>query len=193
LGLAIVRSLTELHGGTVSALSEGEGRGATFVVALPVRAVFEPGPEVERIVPEPSPGAAALAPACLAGLHIVEVDDQEEARVLIRTVLERYGARVTVCSTAEEVLACVKRDRPHLLLADIGMPDVDGYELIRRVRALPDHHAQTLPAIALTAYGGVHDRTQALAAGYWEHLPKPIEPDALATVVAALAGRVVGR
>jgi PAS domain S-box-containing protein len=189
LGLAIVRSLIELHGGTVAAESAGEGCGASFTIVLPVRAVFDPARDLGPIASGHSRGA--IGPASLEGLHVVAVDDQEEARVLIAAVLERFGARVTVCSTAEQALAAVTRERPDVLLADIGMPAVDGYELIRRIRTLPDNHAQTLPAVALTAYGGVHDRAQALAAGYWEHLAKPIMPDALVTVVAGLTGRGV--
>jgi signal transduction histidine kinase len=192
LGLAIVRHLVELHGGTVLAESDGLGQGATFTVTLPVRAVMDSSAAGERVV-DASEVASAAPAGCLEGLHVVAVDDQEEARILIQAVLGRYGAKVTTCSSAEEVIATVARERPDVLLADIGMPLIDGYELIRRIRALPAHGAQPLPAVALTAYGSAHDRSKALAAGYWEHVAKPIIPDALVRIVAGVAGRAVGQ
>jgi PAS domain S-box-containing protein len=185
LGLAIVRHLVELHGGTVTAESAGPGRGARFAVTLPARSLVV----ADRLPADSSMGTPWGSVAILEGSHILAVDDQEEARVLIQAVLERHGARVTVCSTAEEALSILSRERPDMLVADVGMPGVDGYELIRRVRALPDRYAKMLPAVALTAYGGVPDRAKALAAGYWEHLAKPIMPDALATALAAVLGR----
>jgi PAS domain S-box-containing protein len=186
LGLAIVRHVVELHGGTVQAESAGEGRGATFSVTLPVPAVIDSSRQAGPGLPE-----TAVRPGCLSGIHVVAVDDQDDARMLAASVLERYGARVTACGSAEQALAAIARECPDVLLADIGMPVVDGYELIRRVRSRPHLAAgpRPLPAVALTAYGSDHDRSQALAAGYWEHLPKPIVPDALVRVVAAAAGR----
>jgi CheY-like chemotaxis protein len=192
LGLAIVRHLVELHGGTVTAESEGAGLGATFNVDLPVRSLADTGADRPRVSAGVTSDTVGEAAAYLAGLHVVAVDDQEETRALIRAVLEARGAQVTVCSTADDTLATVARERPDVLVADIGMPQVDGYELIRRIRASQDHHAATLPSIALTAYGSEHDRARALAAGYWEHLAKPIMPSALAMAVAAVAGRKVG-
>jgi CheY-like chemotaxis protein len=191
LGLALVRSLTELHGGTVTARSDGKGKGATFTVSLPVRAVFGAGGHAGYASAKGAEGRDIAAAGCLDGLHVVAIDDQEEARVLVQAVLEQYGARVTACSTAEQVVAAVVRDCPDLLLADIGMPGCDGYELIRRIRALGNRRAEALPAVALTAYGGAHDRMQALAAGFCEHLAKPIMPEALVRVVAGAAGRAV--
>ena len=186
LGLAIVRSLAELHGGTATAFSEGEGKGATFTVRLPVRATLDGGALDESgRLQQAACETDGLPERCLEGLHIVVVDDEEEARSLIQAVLERCAARVTTCSTAEEALAAVTRERPDLLLADVGMPDCDGYDLVRRVRARPA--SQDLPAIALTAYGGAHDRAQALSAGFWEHLAKPVLPGALVNAVAAVA------
>ncbi len=155
LGLAIVRSLAELHGGTVSAWSAGPGHGATFTVRLPVRAVFE------RDAPEED-GAAkgsladAVTEGSLDGLRIVVVDDEEDARALVRLVLERHGAVVTSCADARETLDALAGELPDLLVADIGMPGCDGYELLRRVRQLPSGRAQALPAIQgsrLTAQG----------------------------------------
>jgi PAS domain S-box-containing protein len=189
LGLAIVRHLVELHGGTVAADSKGKGQGATFTVTLPVRALSDPVRPSEFVHAGSAAQASQPGASCLDGLRVVVVDDQEEARTLIRAVLERYGALVTTRASAEDGLAAVVSVRPDLLLADIGMPGMDGYELMRRIRALPDRHAQSLPAIALTAYGGAHDKAEALAAGYWEHLAKPITPDALVAAVAAVAGQ----
>jgi len=192
LGLAIVRHLVELHGGTVSAESAGADLGATFTVTLPARPAVEPvyRDDLSRL---DEPRETGVRARCLDGLHVVAVDDQEDARTLIEAVLGRYGARVTVCETAEEALAAVSRDRPDVLLADIGMPMMDGYELIRRIRALPDPRGglHPLPAVALTAFGGDHDRSQALAAGYGEHIPKPITADALVRALAAATGRAV--
>jgi signal transduction histidine kinase/CheY-like chemotaxis protein len=192
LGLAIVRHLVELHGGTVRAESPGEGRGATFTVELPARPSVEPVYRAEPAGPDQPPDAGVRA-RCLEGLHVLAVDDQDDARTLVGTVLVQYGARVTVCQSAEAALAAMSVERPDVLLADIGMPLMDGYELIRRIRALEDPGSglDPLPAVALTAFGSDHDRLQALAAGYAEHIPKPISPDALVRTVAAAAGRVV--
>jgi signal transduction histidine kinase len=190
LGLAIVRHLVELHGGTVAAESAGPGRGATFKATLPVRAVVEPLGAGEHVAADRMAGGPPVPMGCLAGLHVVTVDDQEDARLLIRTVLERYGARVTLCSSADEALVAVPATRPDLLLADIGMPGMDGYELLRRLRALPDAHARRMPAIALTAYGGERDRAKSRGAGYCQHLAKPILPEALVAAVAGAAGRL---
>ncbi len=188
LGLAIVRHLVELHGGTVRAESDGEGRGARFTITLPIRQMPATG-HLDPPVPSHQPKGPMVEPGCLEGLRILAVDDQEEARSLVQAVLERYGARVTLCRSAHEALAALSFERPDVLLADIGMPAMDGYELIRLVRALPDIRARAVPAIAVTAYGGERDRARAIGAGYSEHLAKPIIPDALVNVVALAAGR----
>ncbi|HLM58582.1 MAG TPA: ATP-binding protein, partial [Pyrinomonadaceae bacterium] len=183
LGLAIVRHLVELHGGTVRAESEGEGRGATVTVRLPVTKADGAKPS-EQAGAAPSP-----APPSLEGVKVLAVDDEADARNLLTEVLSRRGAEVLAASSAAEALGLLKTWRPHVLLSDIGMPYGDGYSLIRQVRALPEELGGRTPAAALTAYAGEEDRARALASGYHAHLSKPIEPDELSAVVARLAGR----
>ncbi len=184
LGLAIVRHLAELHGGTVRAESGGEGRGATFTVTLPVRAVADPdsGRETaERVdAEELPPGSTALI-----GVRVLVVDDQDEARLLLDTVLRRFGAAVTLCASAAAGIEAIEQVPPDVLIADIGMPGMDGYDMMRRVRANPALGGQP-PAIALTAYGSPDDRRRALDAGYQEHLAKPVVPDLLVRVIEGL-------
>jgi PAS domain S-box-containing protein len=191
LGLAIARHLVELHGGTVRAESDGRGRGATFTVRLPVRAVLETGEE--EVVPVPGRTAESrepvpLARGALAGLRVLTVDDEVDARELIQAVLERHGAEVRVAGSSAEALAMLTECAPDVLLADIGMPGEDGYALIRRVRASHDAALAGLPAIALTAYGRDEDRSRVLQAGFQQHLAKPVFPDALVAAIASLAG-----
>ncbi len=185
LGLAIVRHLAELHGGTVRAESGGNGRGATFTVTLPVRAVADPDagrePEAERMdAEELPPGSTALT-----GVHVLVIDDQDEARLLLDTVLRRYGAAVTLCSSAAAGIEAIEQVPPDVVIADIGMPGMDGYDMMRRVRAMPALAGRP-PAIALTAYGSPEDRRRALDAGYQEHLAKPVVPDLLVRVIEGL-------
>lgn len=188
LGLAIVRHLTELHGGTVQAESAGEGQGAEFVVTLPVRTVFEPHAETERTAERSTlreePPARHDA---LAGVRVLVVDDQPDARSLLESALRHVGADVLVCGSGREALRALQRERVDVLIADIGMPEMDGYEFMRRLggqRGL----GHTIPAIALTAFGGSDDRRRALEAGYHQHIAKPVVPDHLIAVVASLAG-----
>jgi PAS domain S-box-containing protein len=186
LGLAIVRHLVELHGGTVRAESAGDLRGAEFVVMLPVRAVFEPQTETERTAEQlalrDDPPAR---PDALAGVRVLVVDDQADARALLDSALRHAGADVIACASGSEALAVVEQERVTVLVADIGMPGMDGYELIRRLLARPE--SGPLPALALTAFGAPEDRRKALEAGYREHLAKPVVPDHLIAVVATLA------
>jgi CheY-like chemotaxis protein/anti-sigma regulatory factor (Ser/Thr protein kinase) len=182
LGLAIVRHLVELHGGRVEAHSQGEGKGATFTVVLP----FQPG-VLEPRAPEPSwTGAQGGGRPALDGLAVVVVDDEPDTRVLLQAVLERCGATVTVAASASEALAAIGAATPHVLVCDIGMPNEDGYELIRRIRRLPKEQGGTLPAVALTAYARREDVGRALEAGYQVHVAKPVDPEGLVRVIAAL-------
>jgi PAS domain S-box-containing protein len=187
LGLSIVRHLVELHGGSVSARSDGEGKGATITVSLPARSSarrHDAAPALHHVRPVDGHGGATLP-----GLHVLVVDDLEDARTMIATVLERAGARVVLASGAEEALARLPHVRPHLVLADIGMPGMDGYEFVRRLRALPPEDGGRTPVVALTAFGTEADRARALAAGFDDHVPKPVLPDELLTVTARASGR----
>ena len=186
LGLSIVRHLTELHGGTVRAESEGEGRGATFRVQVPL-APLRAG-QIELMEAEAVSGLGELP--SLAGLRVLIVDNESDARALMRAVLEGCGAEVDEADGAAAALRALQTRRPDVLLSDIAMPGEDGYTLIRRVRSL-DGPARMLPAAAFTAYATATDRARALLAGFQAHIPKPVEPSELAAVVAALAGRTV--
>jgi CheY-like chemotaxis protein len=189
LGLAIVRHLVELHGGTVSVVSAGEGRGATFSVALPMRVELSlpryEGPRAGTAAPEPAEVAATI----LAGVRVLVVDDQEDARDLIVAALEHHGARVVAAASAGEAMSALIREKPDVLVSDVAMPGEDGYSLMRQVRALAPNPAADVPALAVTAYARREDRSRAIAAGYRAHLAKPVEPARLARAVASLAGR----
>jgi signal transduction histidine kinase len=187
LGLALVRSLVELHGGRVAVHSAGLGQGATFEVRLPVLADAEP----EIAAPEVAPGRRRLAAAgraTLRGVRVLVVDDELDARLLAHRILEEAGATVQVAVSAEEALAMVRRDVPHVLVTDIGMPDVDGYELVRRLRALEPRLGVVVPTVALTAFVRDVDREKSRSAGFDAHIPKPLDPAALTATIAELAG-----
>jgi PAS domain S-box-containing protein len=193
LGLAIVRHLVELHGGTVRASSRGEGQGATFTVALPVSALLDEPPHQD--LPQPAappdavdPGASPPLALDLSGVHVLVVDDESDARQLVRRVLMNNGARVSVAATADEALDLLRRERPQVMLSDIGMPGEDGYQLLSRVRELSPEEGGQTPAVALTAFARSEDRRQALLAGFQLHVPKPVEPAELLAVVANLSG-----
>ena len=191
LGLSIVRHLVELHGGVVSAESPGgEGRGTTFTVRLPVVS------GLQREVPNERARAAVRdtmsaeeCPERLDGLRVLVVDDEDDTRELLRVGLTQCGAEVSTASSAAEALEALAREMPEVLISDIGMPDEDGYELIRRVRALAPEGGGRVPAVALTAYARAEDRLRALRAGYQMHLSKPVELAELTSVIASLARR----
>ncbi len=189
LGLAIVRHLVEAHGGTVSAASEGLGQGSTFRVELPMFQVRPRPREAGTPRPAPRPVPAPPVVASLEELRILIVDDDADTLEVVRQLLEAAGARVEVAATVDEALDALRGAPPDVLLSDIGMPGQDGYELIRRVRALAPEHGGRIPAAALTAFTQSDHRQRALAAGYQLYLAKPIEPSELTAAVAKLAGR----
>jgi signal transduction histidine kinase/ActR/RegA family two-component response regulator len=184
LGLAIVRHLVELHGGTVSAESAGVGKGATFSASFPLLS-DRSGP----ITVMHSGEIHASEFRSLDGLRVLLVDDELETREIISTVVQRTGAEVKSCTCAREALNELVDWRPDVILSDIAMPDEDGYSFINRVRALPQNEGGNTPAAALTAYAREEDRRQALAAGYQMHIAKPIGAGQLVTMIAKLAGR----
>ncbi|MEH2233576.1 MAG: ATP-binding protein [Nostoc sp.] len=185
LGLAIVRHLIELHGGTIQAESLGEGQGAIFRVRLPLIK--------KDLTPKQNINVAALNPSppieILAGIQILVVDDDDDTRDFHTFVLEQAGAMVTAVTSAKEALQSLAESEPDMLLSDIGMPEMDGYMLMRQVKALQANQAKQIPAIALTAYAGEINQQQALEAGFQKHLSKPVEPDKLVKAIATLIGR----
>lgn len=188
LGLAIVRHLVELHGGTVSADSPGEGRGARFTVILPLRV-----PSVASLDPEMKCSEEGMLPPTSArvldGIQILLVDDEADARELLVLILQRSGARVTAVPSVREAIERLKQKKPDLLVSDIEMPGEDGYSLIRKVRAREAERGERgVPAVALTAYAGRADQRRALMAGFQKHVPKPVDPAGLVAVVAGLIG-----
>jgi light-regulated signal transduction histidine kinase (bacteriophytochrome)/ActR/RegA family two-component response regulator len=194
LGLSIVRSLVELHGGTVRAHSEGLGHGATFVVSLPVRVVNGgSGAEQPRVHPRGS--ADRRVPDCeslaLDGVRVLVVDDEPDARALVKRLLDECRCLVTTTASAAEAMALLRSQPFDVLVSDIGMPGEDGYSLIRQLRASETESAKPkLPALALTAYARTEDRRRALLAGFQNHVSKPVEASELLTIVASLAGRI---
>ncbi|HEV7517433.1 MAG TPA: PAS domain-containing protein [Thermoanaerobaculia bacterium] len=188
LGLAIVRHLVELHGGTVEARSAGEGQGAVFTVCLPLAALPPALPERRHPKADLGDGRGLPGPG-LAGIKVLVVEDDPDTRELILRVLADHAAEVTAVASAREGLAALESQRPDVLLSDIEMPGEDGYSLIAKVRALPRERGGATPAAALTAFARGEDRRRALQAGFQLHVAKPVEPAELATVVANLAGR----
>jgi CheY-like chemotaxis protein len=184
MGLAIVRHLVELHGGTVAVQSEGPGRGTSFTVRLPFRAIAWPQPARPLLRETADAEPAVLGPR-LGGVRLLAVDDEAEARELLSTLLTMAGAHVVVAASAAEAIDQVVNVQFDVIVADIGMPEVDGYELIAMLRERGVH----APAIALTAYGRMEDRARVLTAGYHAHLAKPVQPDHLLGTIAAVLKR----
>ena len=187
LGLAIVRQLVELHGGTVSAESPGEGEGSTFKVRLPVRGVrHEPDDRANSVVKIPDEVLTKPVPS-LDGMNVLVVDDDWDSRELVTVVLKASGAEVVSVTSAIEALRELALRRFDVLLSDVGMAEMDGYALISQIRQLPAERGGTIPAGALTAYAGIENQRRALSAGYQVHIPKPIGPSELIIAVARLA------
>ena len=191
LGLAIVKQLVELHGGSIRATSAGPGRGSSFIVRLPLRAIHVPVSEANDHAPDRGPelDAVDFRDVSIAGVKVLIVDDEPDARALLKRLLEDKGAVVVVCTSAQEAMASLKAERPDVLVSDIGMPGEDGYSFIRRVRSQPRDDGGATPALALTAYARADDRVTAIVAGFQHHLSKPVEPAELVAIVASLARR----
>jgi CheY-like chemotaxis protein len=189
LGLALVRHLVELHGGTVIAESGGEGKGATFIVKLPLSIAQIPAELESRVHPTAASVPLPSKAARLDGLSVLVVDDDQDALDLASAILSTAGAVVKVCSSASVALETLSEWRPDVLVSDIEMREEDGYSLIRKVRALEPARGGKTPAVALTAYGRIQDRMLSISAGYNMHVPKPVDPGELTTIIASLAGR----
>jgi signal transduction histidine kinase/DNA-binding response OmpR family regulator len=190
LGLAIVRHLVQLHQGSVEVESQGKDRGSTFTVSLPIASAQPLGTVDNTAVSQPegeglTPGFSTI----LEGLRILIVDDEADSRELLTTILTRCGSEVRCSESAAEAISALKEWKPDLLVSDIGMPNEDGYSLIKKLRKLRSKRARQIPAVALTAYASNEDRTRALAAGFQTHLAKPVEPRALVISIAEAAGR----
>jgi CheY-like chemotaxis protein len=179
-----VKHLTELHRGTVSAESAGEGKGATLTVSLLVTAASTPFAGLSAGLS----GLARRPRARLDGVRVLAVDDDPDALELASAILGGAGALVKTCRSAADALALLQNWRPTVLVSDIDMPGEDGYSLIRKVRALDDDHGGRTPAVALTAYGRTEDRVQTLSSGYSMHLPKPVDPEEFTSIIASVAG-----
>lgn len=188
LGLAIARQLVELHGGSIQAASPGLNRGSTFTVRLN-RSPVTAAPVAERIYSQAETALGLEEAPDIAGIHTLVVEDDDDARALVVKVLETRGASVRAVSSASEALSVLEKERVDVLLSDIEMPGTDGYQLITELRRRPSQQGGAVPAAALTAYARTEDRLRALRAGFQLHLPKPVHPVELITVVASLAGR----
>ena len=187
LGLSIVKHLVEQHGGTVQAASAGPGKGASFMLTLPLaRADVAPARAGPHAAPAPVAPGANFALRDLSALSVLVVDDEADARDLIKRILSDCHADVTTAATASEALSALAAAPPDVLVSDLGMPGVDGFELLARVRALDQAHGGNTPAIALTAFAHSEDRRRALEAGFWAHVAKPVEPAELIATVASL-------
>jgi CheY-like chemotaxis protein len=185
LGLNIVRELVNLHDGRIQVFSEGAGKGATFVVTLPIGSL-------QNVQPDAAQTNLLGVPKALGGLKGLIVDDEADTRDFVRVVLESCGSEVATASSVSEALDLLESNRLDFLISDLGMPSEDGYELIRRVRGLPAERGGDTPAAALTAYARPDDRYRALRAGFQVFIAKPIDPETLVSTVASLMQMEVG-
>jgi CheY-like chemotaxis protein len=188
LGLAIVRHLVEMHGGTVQAESPGEGQGSRFTVSIPLTGTQDLTASSLRQSEESV--AHKSSPAILQDLRILIVDDDAETREVLTVMLKQFGAEVMAVASCKEAIEVLTRMRPDVLLSDIALPDEDGYALIQKVRMLEPEQGGLIPAVALTAYAGIEAKTRALSSGFQVHVAKPVEAAHLAAVIADLCGRV---
>ncbi|MCC5642871.1 response regulator [Nostoc sp. CHAB 5824] len=192
LGLAIARQLIELHGGTITVASPGIGQGTTFIVKLPVMIIHKSSSEPEALDSIAEADGKIDTLLTLSGLQILVVEDEADSLELLSTILQEYGAEVISVASVSEALEIIENATSQsldVLVSDIGMPNEDGYSLIRKLRQLEAQRGGRMPAVALTAYARSDDRKQALLAGFQMHLPKPVEAAELATVIASLTGR----
>jgi CheY-like chemotaxis protein len=186
LGLAIARHLVEMHGGTIQAESDGRDKGATFRVVIPLMNVNARSIGRGDARASSRDGSSGLH---LDGIRVMVVDDDADALGLVRDILESAGAEVVTVASGEAALQRLESDRPHVLISDLGMPQMDGFQFIRQIRQLTDQGLRRIPAAALTAYARSGDRAKSLRAGYEMHLSKPIEPAELVAAVGALSRR----
>ncbi|HEY6215590.1 MAG TPA: PAS domain S-box protein [Pyrinomonadaceae bacterium] len=189
LGLAVARHLVELHGGTITAESEGLGNGAVFTVDLPLAQERRDPARAEERRREVERRHSRSGVIRLDGIHVLLVEDDDDSRKLLGTMVKHYGAKVTSTKSAAKALEVFENEVPDVIISDIGMPDQDGYELIRKLRALPVEKGGNIPAIALTGYASRKDRERALNSGYNQHIAKPIEQADMISAIAALVGR----
>ena len=190
LGLAIVRHIVEMHGGTVHASSAGEGQGATFRVRLPLMIVHPEVLDPPREHPRTARTEALTGLEGLEGIHVLAVDDEEDALTLLRVVLETAGAQVTTFNSPVTALERIGNVKPDVLVIDLGMPEMDGFELITRIRKSKTAAIRRTPAAALTAFARSEDRTKALRSGFEMHLAKPVDPSELVASIVTLARRI---
>jgi signal transduction histidine kinase/ActR/RegA family two-component response regulator len=193
LGLSIVKHLVELHGGSVYGKSDGEGKGTTFTIVLPLTVIrSEEDPDESRRHPRSTPAVTSPSEPSvqISGVRVLVVDDEPDARELVKRVLEKSNAKVTAAATADQAIQLLTENRYDVLISDIGMPGKNGYALISAVRQMKPEVGGTIPAIALTAYARTEDRIKAIASGFQMHISKPVEPFELLTMVASAAGRI---
>jgi len=192
IGLSLVKQLVELHGGKVRAKSAGENQGATFIIELPMAVIQNANGDALEHAAGISGAGEAIELPMLQGVRVLVVDDEPDAREMLKRVLERRQAKVVMAGNGMQALDVLRQERPDVIVSDIGMPDLDGYEMIRLVRSLPGEHGGRTPAIALTAFARSEDRRRAMLAGFQVHIAKPVEAAELIATVANLSGRTGG-